>query len=100
MAHKVRVRQCVWLFSSLSLSLSGGAVCRLPGSLLYLVNTTAQLLAINGGSIPLRRLPLCALADLDTTYPGLLFLFFFFFFKKLFLSPSLVFMTLNSLSLK
>lgn len=59
-------------------------MCSLPGSLLYLVNTSTQLLAINGGSIPLRRLPLCALTDLATTYPGL-------FFFQLFPSCSLFF---------
>lgn len=93
-SHKVRtgsVYGCFSFFFFLSLALSGGAVCCLPGSLLYLVNTTTQLLAINGGSIPLRRLPLCALTDLATTYPSHLFFFFTFFF----LTPCF-FMTLRS----
>lgn len=75
MVHKVRVGSVYGCFSLFFLSLSGGAVRYLPGSLLYLVNTTMQLLTINGGSIPLRRLPLCALTDLATTYPGLFFFF-------------------------
>lgn len=91
MAHKVRVGSVYGCFSLFFLSLSGGAVRCLPGSLLYLVNTTTQLLTINGGSIPLRRLPLCALTDLATTYPGLPFFFFSFTFSS---SLPVFFMTL------
>lgn len=77
LAHKVRASSVYGCFSQFLFSLSVvELVCCLPGSLLYLVNTSTQLLTINGGSIPLRRLPLCALTDLATTYPG-----FFFFFK-------------------
>lgn len=104
-AHKVRVGSvygCFSLFFFLSLSLSSGAVCCLPGSLLYLVNTTTQLLTINGGSIPLRRLPLCALTELATTYPGHPFFFFltFSFSLPVFLLPQLSLKYMNLLKLE
>lgn len=95
LAHKVRASSVYGCFSQFFFPLSVvELVCCLPGSLLYLVNTSTQLLTINGGSIPLRRLPLCALTDLATTYPG----FFSFSFSFLrFLSPFLFFMALVSL---